>query len=171
MRFSYDFDRQFSEPEKPVFISPPVNGWTLVLGGLSFSADSQERIGGIRRRLCELSNRFGEAQYFGSYRVVGYVAWYKASNGEVERGLSLADGTVFANEGATSQAELDIGCFDMSGMDEGEVLDRIFEEEDFSLFDEESPMKIAEIWSVNPLSLPLDGEAEPATGIAGLCLD
>lgn len=172
-RFSDDIDGQFGSKGKPVFIAPPVNGWTLVLGGLNFGADSSDAIEELRTRLKLLSKQFGEAQYFGSYRVVDYVAWYKASAGEVTRGFSYADGTVFENDGITSKAEISIGYFDMSGMNEETFWERVFaeEEKDRYFFDEEDPMKIGGKWSINPLLIEQVEGLKPSTGIIGLVVN
>ncbi len=173
IKFLYDFDSHFKRGEKPVFVSPPVSGWTLILAGLNFSADSSEKTEYLRNLLNRLSKEFGEAQYFGSYRVVGYVAWYRSISGSIERGFSFADGTLFANEGNTSEAELEIGYFDMSGMDEANIWETLMEaeEEGEYFFDEEDPMKIAELWSVNPLSVDQEKDLEPSIGLVGFHID
>ena len=168
--FSYDMDRQYKGVKKPVFVAPPVEGWTLVLAGLNIVADSPAGVENVRRILNVLSECFGEAHYYGSYRVVGYVAWFRSIGGEVTRGFSFADGTLFANDGQTTQAELDMGCFDMTGMDEEQLWEAIEaeEEDDRFGFSEDDPMELAGVWSVNPLALGQINGANPGTGLAGL---
>ncbi len=171
--FAYDYTRQFKGKESPVFVAPPLEGWTLVLAGLNIAADSSENIEKLRNLLNRLSEKFGEVQYFGSYRGADYVSWFKSLNGNIVRGFSYADGTLFANEGQTTQAELDIGYFDMTAMDETMFWDALQEDEEDGTyhFDEEDPMKIAEFWSVNPLSIDVGTGIVPATGLVGLYLD
>lgn len=169
VQFSYN--RDFKENITPVFVAPPVDGWTLVLTGLGLTSDTEENTAYLERLLRELSHQFGECHYFGSYRVVGYVAWYKAINGMIIRGFSFADGSLFANSGAVTSAELDAGLFDITGMTEEALWEAVQSAEDEGkanfLFDEETPMKIATGWSVNPLSFGVSEASEPATGLAG----
>jgi hypothetical protein len=172
VQFSYNYD--FKENIVPVFVAPPVDGWTLVLTGLGLTSDTDENTADLERLLRQLSHRFGECQYFGSYRVVGYVAWYKAIDGMVTRGFSFADGSLFANSGPTSTAEFDAGLLDLTGMNEEALWQAIESVDDIDkaniLFDEETPMKVAGGWSVNPLSLGVSQGAVTATGLAGFLI-
>ncbi len=153
----------------PTFVTPPVNGWTFVLTGLRYSADSPKGIETLNARLKELSEKFGEAQYFGSYRVVDYVAWYKAQKGKIVRGFSFADGTLFDNSGATTDAELASGLFDMTGMDEDAFWAFLMASESEGKpmhFVEDDPMRVAERWSVtHPTSDVMTNDA--ASGLIG----
>ena len=169
IRFSYD--RDLVGNVGPVFVAPPVKGWTLVLTGLELAADGAKNKQELEILLRHLSKLFGECQYFGSYRVVDYVSWYRAINGEITRGFSMADGILFANEGQTTQVELNAGNFDMTGMTEEEIWNVLLKAEEESqtyFFREDDPMKVAEDWSLNPLSIDNVQGLSPATGLAGL---
>jgi hypothetical protein len=171
IKFSYN--RDFDKNVVPTFVTPPVNGWTLVLTGLGLGADGEAPKSELETLLKHLSKRFGESQYFGSYRVVDYVSWYRAKNGKIERGFSFADGTLFANIGQTTKAELDAGYFDMTDMTEQMLWDVFMKAEEESqtyYINEEDPMKIAETWSVNPLSIDKVQGLIAATGLAGLLI-
>jgi hypothetical protein len=172
VQFSYN--RDFKENIVPVFVAPPVDGWTLVLTQLGLTSESDENTAELERLLRQLSHEFGECQYFGSYRVVGYVAWYKAIDGVVMRGFSFADGSLFANSGPMSSAEFDAGLFDLTGMTENAIWQAIDSVEDKDranvLFDEETPMKVARGWSLNPLSLGVSEGNDTATGLAGFLI-
>lgn len=153
----------------PTFVTPPVEGWSFVITGLRYSADSPDHIEALNERLKSLSKTFGEAHYFGSYRVVGYVAWYKAQSGKIVRGFSFADGTLYENTGATTDAELAIGLFDMTDMDEDALWDFVMAAEDEGKpvsFDESDPMRIAERWSVAQPTLGMMSN-EAAMGLIG----
>lgn len=163
----------YSGNERPknsaVFVTPPYAGWSFVITGFRYSADSPDNIVALHERLKALSDTFGEAQYFGSYRVVDYVAWYKAQNGQIIRGFSFADGTLYENTGPTTKAELAIGLFDMTGMDEGALWDFLLAAENSGqliYFDESDPMRIAERWSVaQPTSTQMSNKA--GSGMTG----
>jgi len=72
-----------------VFVSPPVSGWVLIVGRwLPHPAviGSERQIGRKFDILfSRLMQRFDEVQFFGSYRVVGFVAWARALMGKPMR--------------------------------------------------------------------------------------
>ncbi len=63
-----------------VFLTPPVDGWTLALG-VRLSGDEAD----VAARLETLSREFGEAQYFGTHRVTEYHAWARSVDGRLVR--------------------------------------------------------------------------------------
>ena len=147
-----------------VFVTPPVDGWVLVVTDRSLSSDSDDNVERLSGLLNQLSREFGEAHYFGSYRVVGYVAWFKSVDGQMARAFSYADGTLFANLGATTDAEADLGYPDTTGLDAVTLWDALDETD--ARMDEEDPMRIAGAWSVNPLELGKT-DAGAGKGIVG----
>lgn len=75
-----------------VFVSPPVSGWVLVVGAphvLPHPVAPTECFHDIGRKFdvlfSRLMKRFADVQFFGSYRVVSFVAWARAQNGEPNR--------------------------------------------------------------------------------------
>lgn len=169
LEMALDFAGRFPRSSKPAFVAPPVQGWTLVAVGLGVTADSHENVALITAGLDTLSRHFGEAQYFGSYRVVDYVAWFRSVDGTTRRGFSHADGQLFANLGQMTQVEEEIGSFDMNGLDECGFFDELMQstEDDSDILSEETPAEVAGAWSVNPLKLDKLDEVKPATGLAG----
>lgn len=141
-----------------VFITPPAQGWTLIATGLGLCADNEAHVAQVVALLERLSRCFGEAQYFGSYRVVGYVAWFRARDGELQRAFAEADGMHFINNGPVSEAEFALGFPDVSGTaceDLWQILEPAMEEdESFFPADEENPLLVARDWSVAPSDLP-----------------
>lgn len=167
----FAYSRAFQPDVFPVFIMPPIQGWTLVNSNFAFASGSEAGTADLERELERLSLVFDECQYFGNYRVVGYVSWYRAVRGEVVRGFSFADGVMFANKGKTTPAELQAGLPDMTNMSVFEFMDAVFPEEepyDTYKFDEDSPMRIAKFWSVDTRELDSFEGAEPTTGLVGL---
>lgn len=133
-----------------VFITPPVNGWTLAVGMKLPSGDSIESIDKVKLLLKKLSLEFGEAQFFCTHRVVEYHCWIKSTKGNIIRTYSylgesgeniLIDGTPTAIE---KKYKL-VNTFSP----EAEKKD-YFEQEDLVYPDEELVMTIAEDWSINP---------------------
>ncbi|ANS66017.1 hypothetical protein SLINC_3793 [Streptomyces lincolnensis] len=76
-----------------VFVSPALDGWTLVFGESSEDthrigdADDPEKAQGpvVRRRCADLGRRFGAAQWYGMSCGDGWTAWCIAEGGEVVR--------------------------------------------------------------------------------------
>lgn len=131
-----------------VFIAPPVGNWTLIVGGALTEDDDTE----IARRLTELSRRFGEAQWFGTHRVVDYHAWAKSVDGKIvrhyaysgERGETLrADGDPLPGEprnlfNSLSPEARSPGYADRSGL---------------AFPSEDTVMAVAGAWSIDPTNL------------------
>lgn len=87
-----------------VFVSPGLDGWTLVFGD---TAEDSHRVDDaddpeaalppvVRQRCAELSRRFGSAQWYGTSCADGWTAWCVAEGGEVVRHY---DGHLAAEEG------------------------------------------------------------------------
>ena len=154
------------------FIAPPVDGWTLVVTTLDMAADQQGSIQKLTELLETLSRAFGDAQYFGSYRVVDYVAWFRAENGQLVRGFSWvgSEGEVLANTGPVTKAERDLGYGVVDELAPEQVTDLIFAEEGDTLRfpGEEDPSLIAAGWSIDPQTLEGRDDVAPATGLFGI---
>ena len=59
--------------DQKLFISPPVNGWVLVVGSLL--PEPSEDVDACFRFLQRLSRELGEVQFFSVNRAVGHHAW------------------------------------------------------------------------------------------------
>lgn len=120
-----------------VFITPPVDGWTMALG-FPLSGEEAE----IAVRLEALSREFAEAQYFGTHRVSEYHGWARSVNGKIIRHYAYVgdQGETLRNEGPAGEIEPELP-------------------------DEETVMQIAEAWSVNPISLEGRRDLLPALGL------
>ncbi|WP_053757936.1 HEAT repeat domain-containing protein [Streptomyces sp. AS58] len=74
-----------------VFVSPALDGWTLVFGDTAEDthrlddADDETRASIVRGRCAELGRRFGAAQWYGMSCGDGWTAWCVAEGGEVVR--------------------------------------------------------------------------------------
>jgi hypothetical protein len=135
------------------FVTPVVDGWTLVVG---FTMTPEVNEPGMLELMKRLSSRFGEAYYFGSHRVSSYYAWVAAHSGEVTRAFCRGDGILMANFGAPTQKELSLGYPDQAADDFEVVL----------WADEEHVLALAAAWSFDPKSL--EGRDEPE-GPGWLC--
>lgn len=71
--------------EGKVFVTPSVSGWTLIVGQNLPTLDDEDRRKQAEALLIKLSKRFGQAQHYGTHRIVEFHAWVKATNGEITR--------------------------------------------------------------------------------------
>jgi hypothetical protein len=117
-----------------IFVSPPVGGWTLAIGSLP-SADQEEFL----PLLQILSRQFGQAFYFGTHRIVDYHAWAIAEDGEILRayGYLGESGNCLLDVGQRTSDEVDL----KTGLADGPYPD------------EETVLKLAGRWVLDPLSI------------------
>ncbi len=152
-----------------VFVSPSIDGWILVVGSSLPSFDTKHGDEPLRSLLVELSRSLDtEVQYFGTHRIVEYHAWARADRGRLLRAYAYIgeSGATVIDEGLQTNQEQAIGfrLFDERAP-EADV-DAYRERTDISWPDEESVMRVAGAWSINPTTL--DGwEQETGPGWLG----
>ena len=145
-----------------IFVSPPVDGWTFVVGlplphpmGVGF-------VDKCTPLLVELGSTFEEVQYFFSYPPIDYYAWARVKDGRLVRSFAVSDEGIIWNKGRTTKEERGLGLklFELRGIKErngdagGELI--LHPTEDHV-------MRLASHWSIDPTTL---GEAHgsPAQG-------
>jgi hypothetical protein len=152
-----------------IYITPQIKDWTLVCGIslLNGNGDDKENIVFIKKIIKDLSDEFGEAQFFGSHRVVEYQSWMKAINGKIVRAYCYlgesAENLIVEGEPTDIEKKYNlINTFSKEAQD-----DKYFEREDLFYPDEEFVMKVAENWSVNPTKLEGRKDVKNELGIIG----
>lgn len=132
--------------EPRVFVSPPVDGWTLVIGGRL--PDPAADIDALFRLLADLSNFFGEVQCFECDRISASHGWARLKSGSVDRAYFWTGSTQW-NQGAVTLEERLLG---MRGRAYGE-------DSEAAGYGEISPeqtnverlIPLARRWSIDPL--------------------
>jgi hypothetical protein len=153
--------------ENSVYITPPINGWTLACGRGLPHGDTKEGIEYVKNILQNLSEDYGEAQFFCTHRVTEYHCWIKAVEGDIQRVYSYL-GEANENiiiEGEATEFEKTFHLVDTFSVESRER--NYFEREDITLPDEEIVMKVAESWSINPSTLENRNDIIPALGLLG----
>ncbi|PYM15373.1 MAG: hypothetical protein DME18_04455 [Verrucomicrobia bacterium] len=147
--------------DQKLFISPPVDGWILVVGVLL--PEPGEDVDVCFRFLQRLSRELGEVQYFSVNHAVGHHAWARFERGRAIRGYAWAGETLW-NQGRKTWAERKLGltCYDYC---EGETGNHITELER-SRANTEKVLLLASIWSLDPSSID-DHALSDVLGIAG----
>ena len=150
-----------------IFITPQIGEWTLAVGMKLVNDANLENINKLENILNKLSSEFGEAQSFGTHRVVEYHHWIKSVNGKTTRVYSYIgeSGENFKVFGELTEPETDLNLF--NSLSKESELDEYWEREDLDYADEELVMKIAENWSVNPTKLTERTDIKNELGIIG----
>lgn len=137
--------------ERHVFVTPPLDGWTLIAGNLLPPGDRVPHKEVIHA-LLPLSNRFGTALVFASHRVVSYCVWAKAVAGILVRGYGYVgeSGETFWDEGVMTPEEHQLGFRFFDERSAEATNDAYWEREDLTFADEMSVVDLARAWSVSP---------------------
>ncbi len=144
-----------------LFISPPVDGWILVMGsGLPEPAHDVDK---CFHFIVALSRKLGCVQFFSASRAVHHHAWVHAEQGRILRAYAWAGKTLW-NQGRLTKAEteLRLKCFDYAEAAERSYFAQIHP----SVLNTERVPLLAARWSLDPASINarLPGETQ---GIAG----
>lgn len=150
-----------------VFVTPSIGDWTLCTGTVLLET-TDGRPPDFPEVLIGLAARLGTmAQFFASHRVVELQAWGRATPDGVERAYMYVgeSGETVLDLGPQTREEEALGFrfFDSASPDAD--ADGYWEREDLSLPDEESVMRLAAAWSVEPSTLP--GDLAPGGGLVG----
>jgi hypothetical protein len=113
-----------------VFVSPPVGGWVLAVS-VSLPYPTEESHHDIGKKFdvlfSRLMKRFDDVQFYGSHRVVDFVAWARALNGKPVRMFAYAGGgdCVLANVGEQTPEEAKLRFADLTGLSPSDALDEM----------------------------------------------
>jgi hypothetical protein len=125
---------------KGIFVTPPVEGWTLAAGSLPEAGDDA-----LLSLLKNLSREFGQAFYFATHRIVEYQAWARADHGGIQRAFAhIGESGKFPlniSERTAEEIELDTGVEDLENAP-----------------DEETVLAIAAKWVLDPRELDQNEE-------------
>jgi hypothetical protein len=190
----YDSERS----DACVFVSPPVGGWVFAVSGwlpyptVETHHDIGEKFDALFSRLMK---RFDDVQFFGSHRVVDFVAWAHAFNGKPMRVFAWVGsaGAVLANIGEQTLEEAKLGLANLTGLSPAEAGDEIFkmaEQQDAEVDalvatgfsrrdaltrvrqssghafpDENDVVELAALWSIDPMELS-EQDHPPSLGLA-----
>jgi hypothetical protein len=138
--------------EAHVFVTPPINGWTLV-AGLPLPAPASRRfVDKCTPLMIELGGTFVEAQFFSSMPSIDYFAWSRMIDGRVVRAFAIGDEGVIWNKGRPTKEEKAMGLklFEFRGL-RGRRGD--FGGEIVLYPTEDHLMELAAKWSIDPTRL------------------
>lgn len=145
-----------------VYLTPPVNGWTFVVG----MALPQPLGGGFADKctpmLLDLSGSFPDAQYYVCFPALDLFAWARVVDGKLVRAFAIGDEGVIWNKGRPTKEERGLG------LRVGEVRGMKGRKSDVGppipIYPTEAQvMHLASCWSLDPTSLT-GSKADPGIG-------
>lgn len=150
-----------------VFVSPPVNGWTFVVGLALPYPVGRTYADKCLPLLARLGRRFVEVQYFFACPPIDAFAWARLIEGRVVRAFAITDSGVVWNRGRATREERALGLklFDFRGVRgrKGDAGGEII------LYPTEAHvLSLAGRWSLDPTRL--DGVDVPAPGLGLIAL-
>ncbi len=148
--------------ERGIFVSPPIGGWTLVLGPCLPAPDDD--IDALFRTITDLSARLGHVQYFHANAALSQHAWAKSEYGRILRAFAWTDRTVW-NQGRPTLAEARLGMVCPDYGDEPRE-EGMFGQPDFAVSNTERVPALAARWSVDLASVNAQSP-DLARGVAG----
>lgn len=150
-----------------IYITPLIGQWTLAVGMKLVNDGNLENINQLEKTLNKLSSEFGEAQSFGTHRVVEYHHWIKSINGKITRTYSYIGERGENIKVFGELTEPEIGLNLINTFSKEAESDKYWEREDLVFADEEIVMKIAENWSINPTKLTERKDIKNELGLIG----
>jgi hypothetical protein len=92
-----------------VYLTPPVNGWTFVVGLSLPQPLGSGFIDKCTPMLLDLAASFPEAQYYLCYAPMDYFAWARVLDGKLVRAFAIGDDGIIWNKGKATREERSIG--------------------------------------------------------------
>jgi hypothetical protein len=151
-----------------MFVSPVVSGWVLAISSRLPEASQPPSRQGLTRWLTQLSQRFGEAEYFGSNRVVECQAWARARQGQLMRAYAYLSksGATLWNVGPKTPEELALGLNFFDETSPEASAEGYWQRSDLRYPNEKDVLAIARRWSVDTSFS--GGPYSPGVGVAGV---
>jgi hypothetical protein len=151
----------YSEPraETHIFVTPPVEGWTLVAGLALPHPLGRNFVDKATPLLLEVGGQFKDVQYYFSYPDIDFFAWARVTDGKLVRAFAIGDEGIIWNKGRSTREEQALGLklFELRGVaqrrgDAGAEL--------LLHPTEEHVVQLARSWSLDPTRL--DARRGPA---------
>jgi hypothetical protein len=153
--------------DRHVFVTPPVNGWTFVVGLSLPHPVGRSFVDKCTPLLVGLGGRYAEVQYFFTYPPIDFYAWARVIDGRLVRAFAVGDEGVVWNKGRTTREERALGLklFELRGVrgrrgDAGGEL--------ILHPTEDHVMRLAQRWSLDPTHLEPGAVVTPGLGTIAL---
>ena len=92
-----------------IFISPPINGWTIVAGESLPLPAGRTFVDKATPLLRRLGNEFPSVQYFASFPIIDFYAWVRIEKSRRVRAFAIGEAGIVWDSGKPSQEERQLG--------------------------------------------------------------
>jgi hypothetical protein len=133
--------------ERSWFVSPPVDGWTLVVGARL--PEPGQDVDSLFHVLTRLSRELGEVHFYSADRVLNFHSWARLDDGRVTRAYAWAGETLW-NEGRTTLEERLLGLRCRAYGEEPEPLR--YGDVPPEMHNTERVILLARRWSIDPVA-------------------
>ncbi len=153
-----------------VFVSPPVAGWTFVVG-LALPHPVGPRFEDTcMPLLAALSRRFGEVQYYFTYPFIEHYAWARFSGGGLVRAFAWGDEGIIWNRGRITEEERALGlkvfALRRLGGRSGKARKARDDDDPTGYPNEEAVLAMARAWGLDPTRIDRE-PTPPGLGFVG----
>lgn len=145
------YDPEFAD--RFVFVTPAVNGWTLVAGvGLPMPSGGRF-VDKLTPLLQRAACRFDDVQYFATHPVIDFYGWARLKAGSPVRTFAAGEAGVAWDSGAPTREERLLG---LTGLELRGIRDRQGDIGGALLLhpSEARVLALAQLWSFNPMAPP-----------------
>ena len=148
-----------------MFVSPPVNGWTFVVGQSLPQPLSKTFTDKATPLLLDLGTQFIEVQYYFCAPDIDYLGWARVIDGRILRAFAIGDEGVLWNRGKPTKEEMGLG---LKHSEKRGVRGRRGDAgAEIVLYPTEAHvMHLAGKWSIDPTRVD-EATVEPAVGFVG----
>jgi len=155
------YDNQLGELH--VFVSPPVDHWTFVVGLPLPHPVGRGFVDKCTPLLVDLGGHFPEVQYFFAYPLIDFFAWARVRDGRLVRAFAITDEGVAWSKGRATKEERALGLklFELRGVRgrKGDAGGEMILHPT-----EEHVMRLAQRWSLDPTTLSALASQQTALG-------
>ncbi len=149
-----------------LFVTPPVNGWTFVVGLSLPQPLGQAFADKATPLLVDLGGTFIEVQYFAACPAIDYFAWARVIDGKLVRAFAVSDEGLLWNKGKVTKEEKAISLKPV----EGRTKSRRTHGDTVVMPSEQDVMRLAAKWSLDPTRIDAangDGLVGKGLGVVG----
>ncbi|MGI9404291.1 MAG: hypothetical protein ACR2OF_07280 [Hyphomicrobium sp.] len=155
------YDNQLGEMH--VFVSPPVDNWTFVVGLPLPHPFGRGFVDKCTPLLVDLGGQFPQVQYFFAYPLIDFFAWARVGDGRLVRAFAITDEGIAWSKGRPTKEERSLGLklFELRGVRgrKGDAGGEMILHPT-----EDHVMRLAHRWSLDPTTLSSLQSQQPALG-------
>lgn len=146
-----------------LFVTPPVNGWTFVVGLSLPQPLGQAFADKATPLLVDLGGTFIEVQYFAACPAIDYFAWARVIDGKLVRAFAVSDEGLIWNKGKVTKEEKALGLKPVDGRAKSRRADGDLVVPP----SEQDVMRLAAKWSLDPtrIDTAFVGHGLPGKGL------